>query len=159
MKLDPKLIIGLGNPDKEYDNTYHNAGFLFIDFLIKNKPPKARLLKSEVYMNRSGNFVSKTIKKTGTKPLNLLIAHDDSDLAIGQFKLSFGRGPAGHKGVIDIIKAIKTQDFWRLRIGIRPQREKIRQKAEKFVLKKISSANKKIFESVFKQALTNITSS
>lgn len=181
-----KIIIGLGNPDKKYKNTYHNAGHLFVDFLIKNQQnsqfpiPNSQLLKSEVYMNESGPFVSKIIRKSGIKPENTLIAHDDSDILIGDYKISFDRSSAGHKGIESIINALGTQKFWRLRIGIRPSprtnadstqtnAEKLRQresaadfqvrvsprlKAEKFVLKKISASNKKILEDVFRKAET-----
>lgn len=137
-----KMIIGLGNPDKKYEDTYHNVGFLFIDYLGKG-------IKSDVYMNESGKFVSKELKKSGAKPDELLVVHDDSDLTVGNYKLQFGRGAAGHHGVESIQTTIKTNDFWRLRIGIRPINEETRQKAEKFVLKKISVEDKKILERVF----------
>lgn len=152
-----KLIIGLGNPDKKYANTYHNVGQLFIYYLSKNVlNPKFSILNSNTYMNESGNFVLMTLKKTNTEPDELLIVHDDSDLALGQHKISFGRGAAGHHGVESIIETLKTNDFWRLRIGIRPQNEKNRQKAEKFVLKKISAADKKILEQVFQTAVKEL---
>lgn len=145
MALKPKIVIGLGNPDPKYENTYHNVGFLFLDFLGKG-------VKSGVYMNESGKFVAKEIKKAGAKLGELLLVHDDSDIALGSYKFSFGRGAAGHHGVESVQAALKTKDFWRLRIGIRPPQEKIRQKAEKFVLKKISPADKKILDNVFEKA-------
>lgn len=167
MRKDLKLIIGLGNPDSEYQNTYHNVGFLFVDFLGKG-------VKSEVYMNESGKFVSKEVKKAAPsagKPAfkleNLLIVHDDSDIELGKYKLSFGRGSAGHHGVESIQAALKTKDFWRLRIGIRSKadlpaealpadRQVPRAKAGKFVLKKISARDKKILEGVFESAAKNL---
>lgn len=165
MTTDLKLIIGLGNPDSIYANTYHNVGHLFIDYLkaryeSKNLP----FIKSQVYMNNSGNFVAKTIKKYNTSPDQTLVAHDDSDLEIGKYKLSFGRGAAGHHGVESVIASLKTQNFWRLRIGIRP-REPVRSeqkpapigkrlKAEKFVLKKISKTNKEILEKIFTEIIS-----
>lgn len=152
-----KLIIGLGNPGTIYKDTYHNAGFLFVDYLTKTQPslnsqPLApALIKSAVYMNESGNFVKKIIKESKTKPRELLIVHDDADIPLGKYKFSFGSGSAGHKGVESIIKALGTKDFWRLRIGIRKQELGIRQKAENFVLKKVSRTNKKILENLFEQ--------
>src|SRR3990172_8828107 len=132
MKLqDIKLIIGLGNPGKEYEKTYHSAGFLFVDYLLKNPsisnfhPPASggglisKPLKSDVYMNESGKFVKKALQKYQIKPEEILITHDDSDIEIGKYKISFGRGSAGHNGVESIIKALKTKNFWRLRVGIR----------------------------------------
>ncbi len=155
-----KLIIGLGNPDlpagrhgKKYENTYHNAGHLFIDFLTESLKLKAKSLKTDVYMNQSGAFVYKTIKRNGIKPENLAIAHDDSDIYLGNYKLSFDRSSAGHHGIESVIKALGTKSFWRLRIGIRPlQKEKEpRLKADRFVLKKITASNKKILDDVFKK--------
>jgi PTH1 family peptidyl-tRNA hydrolase len=157
-KPEFKLIIGLGNPDPEYQNTYHNVGHLFLDFLIENREnfqfpiSNDHLLKTDVYMNESGAFVKKALKKHNTKPEELLIVHDDSDITIGNYKLSFERGTAGHHGIESILANIKTNNFWRLRIGIRPQNEKVRQKSEKFVLKKIAVADKKLLEEVFQRA-------
>lgn len=171
MNLRIKVIIGLGNPDKKYENTYHNIGFLFIDYL--NRDPKLRIhpnlqiFKSENYMNESGIFVTKIIKKFGVKPRELLIVHDDSDIELGKYKLSFGRGSAGHKGIESIINSLGTKNFWRLRIGIRSfgkisvnqrtdQRKSVisRRKASEIVLKKISEADQKTLEKVFEEVLT-----
>ncbi len=155
-----KLIIGLGNPDKKYQNTYHGVGHLFIDYLENQMPnAKCQMLKSDVYMNESGKFVAKELKKSGAKPEELLIIQDDSDIEIGNYKLSLNRGAAGHHGIENIMATIKKNNFWRLRIGIRPkQKEGARRlKAEKFVLKKISSADKKILENIFQKAAAEIT--
>ncbi|TSC83099.1 MAG: peptidyl-tRNA hydrolase, PTH1 family [Parcubacteria group bacterium Gr01-1014_19] len=157
MEFDPKkikLIIGLGNPDSEYKNTYHNTGFLFIDYLEKNPSVssiKYQVLRSNEYMNKSGGFVAKAIKKIGSKPEEVLITHDDSDLEIGKYKIDFGRGAAGHHGIESIQQHLKTNDFWRLRIGIRPAGEVVRQKAEEFVLKKISAADMATLKKVFQE--------
>lgn len=165
------LIIGLGNPDKKYQDTYHNVGHLFLDILeslkTKNSVPigrqvKLKTLKSSAYMNESGLFVKNTLKKEKIRPRNLLIIHDDSDLELGKIKLQYGRGSAGHKGVQNIIDQLKTKDFWRLRIGIRPPEQSpsnrftARIKAEEFVLKNISATNKKVLEKIFKDWLDKI---
>jgi len=162
-----KLVIGLGNPDKSYENTYHNAGFLFIEYLKEKKPAISNfqflISKSNAFMNASGGFVKKALKKNGLKPEALLLAHDDSDLNLGNFKFSFGRGSAGHKGVESVVKAIGSKNFWRLRIGIRPispigpikrtkadlPAEARRAKAGAFVLKRISAKDKGVLEKVF----------
>lgn len=170
-----KLVIGLGNPGKEYENTYHNTGHLFVEYLLNGKWQIAhgKLLKSNAYMNASGAFVKKAIKKHDVKPEELIIAHDDSDIELGKFKLSFGRGSAGHKGVESVAKSLGTKNFWRLRIGIRrdfirpigrispirhmnihqkttmpPQAQRV--KAGDFVLKKMSAGDKKTLEGVFR---------
>jgi aminoacyl-tRNA hydrolase len=153
----PKIIIGLGNPGRRYENTYHNAGHLFIDYLDKNFTDELRsrkVVKTDCFMNNSGNFVKELIRNNGLKPIELLVVHDDSDIEIGKTKLSFGSGAAGHRGVQNIIDALGTADFWRLRIGIRPK-EKLgqsRPKAEAFVLKKIYFGNKKILRNSFKKS-------
>lgn len=149
-----KLIIGLGNPEKVYENTYHNAGALFVDRLkttaLFHKPDQ--ILKSGVFMNESGNFVKKETKKRNLPPSALLVAQDDSDITLGTYKMSFDSGAAGHKGTASIIKALETQKFWRLRIGIRPKSGKKRVKAEEFVLKQISAGDKKELAAVFEEA-------
>ena len=147
-----KAILGLGNNDSKYKNTYHNVGHLMVDFLKeknifgKNIP----IIKNDGFMNESGNSAVKLIKKVGGKPENLLVIHDDSDIALGEFKLSINRNSAGHRGVEDIIIKIGSKDFWRLRVGIRPKDETA--KAEEFVLKKIKKEHKEILQKVFQEA-------
>ncbi len=156
-----KLVIGLGNPGQDYANTYHNAGLLFIDYLASNSrltthdpPPKnLKLLKSDTYMNESGAYVKKAMKKHGAKPEEVLIAHDESDLALGTFKLSFDRSSAGHKGVQSVMDSLGTKKFWRLRIGTRAA-SKGNMKAIGFVLKKINRADQGVLAETFEQILT-----
>lgn len=140
-----KLVIGLGNPGKEYEKTYHNIGFLTVNFLTENIP-YSKFLKSDVFMNQSGDFVKKTLKKYKIRPEELMIIHDDSDIELGKYKLSFGRASAGHNGVESIIQSLKTKNFWRLRIGIRKiSNNSKRTKAGELVLRKISISDMKIF--------------
>jgi len=149
-----KLIIGLGNPDKKYEDTYHNVGHLFVDYLA------GEAMKSDEFMNESGKYVAKMVKKFGVKPQELLIVHDDSDIEIGRYKLTPpGHGAAGHHGIESIHQHLKTNDFWRLRIGIRPKQAegKERMKALDFVLKKISPADKKILGKTFEEARVGLT--
>ncbi len=162
-----KLIVGLGNPGPEYENTYHNLGFFFTEKLADSFLPGAdfqkekyfRFLKAggfifiepKVYMNESGAAIKAAMKFFSNKnkkilPEDVLIIHDDSDLNIGDFKIDFDRGAAGHKGVLSVAERLKTSRFWRLRIGIRPPEEKIRQKAGEFVLRKISASYAKVFQ-------------
>lgn len=154
MSFAPKLIIGLGNPEKKYENTYHNVGHLFVDYLA------GEALKSDEYMNESGKYVAKMVKKFGVKPEELLIVHDDSDIEIGNYKITPpGHGAAGHHGVESIQQHLKTNDFSRLRIGIRPKQAEgeARMKALDFVLKKISPADKKLLEKAFEEARAELT--
>lgn len=144
---DIKLIIGLGNPDNKYKETYHNIGHIFIKYLRKNPSVLYKLSTTDCYMNQSGQFVQRQIDYYKIPPEKLLIIHDDSDITLGKYKLSFERGSAGHKGISSIINHLQSKKFWRLRIGIRPQ--KYIGKAENFVLSKISKDNKTKYKEIF----------
>lgn len=166
-----RLIVGLGNPGKEYEKTYHNVGFLYLDYLKRSisqiswqKPGRSFeyfkfgdfiLVKPLTFINDSGVVVRAALKYFKCKPEELLVVHDDSDIELGKYKFSFGRGSAGHHGALSVIKIINTAQFNRLRIGIRKmpnvkgQRSKIRQRAGDLVLKKMSPADWKILQTTF----------
>ncbi len=149
------LIIGLGNNDTQYEHTYHNVGFLMIGWLGAQTPPLTPTLKkTDGFMNESGASVKKIMREHNLAAENILIIHDDSDIEIGQYKLSFNRGAAGHKGVQNIIDQLGTQQFVRLRIGIRPKATATarRKKADEFVLKNISKTNLALLEKIFARA-------
>ncbi len=166
--------MGLGNPGPAYENTYHNAGKLMTDYLseimdsggsgkwVNSKGFKSFrcgefiLVKPVGYMNESGRGAKLALKAFGIKTDSLAVAHDDSDLEIGEYKISFGRGSAGHRGVQSVIESVGTKNFWRLRVGIRPKAGLSavvrRAKAEEFVLKKITNYDRKLMTSVFEKA-------
>ncbi|MGC9046763.1 MAG: aminoacyl-tRNA hydrolase [Minisyncoccia bacterium] len=160
-KMSIKLIIGLGNPEKNYEDTYHNIGYLFIDFLQKNisnlngfkliLPPQ----KTNEYMNLSGQAIQKYLQQYKLKPKQLMIVHDDSDILFGNYKIQFARNSAGHKGVQSIINLLKTNGFWRIRIGIRHKNSS--QKAKNLVLQKISPEDKKILDETFTKILNQLS--
>ena len=166
-KIKVKLIIGIGNPGKEYERTRHNAGFLFIDELERLKI-KITLAKSQSFMNESGRAVLALMKFYSAKgrsasggklkPENILIVHDDIDILWDNFKFSFGRSSAGHKGVESIIKSLKTKNFWRLRIGIQPTLKK-HTSADKIILKKFTPAEFKILNQTIKKAISELEQS
>lgn len=161
-----RVIVGLGNPGQEYEHTYHNAGRLALLPLARAGEVSWKkeklfeyaehgtevLVRPLTYMNESGKAVSAAMKKFNAKPEMLVVAHDDSDIIVGHYKISFGRSSAGHKGVQSVIDALKTNAFTRVRIGIRPAREKQRQKAGEFALKQITPRDKKALEGVFSDA-------
>lgn len=170
------LIVGLGNPKKPYQNTYHNAGVLFIDWLKEklkgeefkinkkvlseisfiNKNGKTVILaKPTTFMNNSGQAVKKLKNFFKVKNENIYIAHDDSDLLIGSFKIQFKRGSAGHKGVESVINFLKTNGFYRIRIGVRPPHLR-KVKAQEFVLKNLSLQEREILKEVFEKILRNL---
>ena len=133
-----KLIAGLGNPGKKYQNTRHNAGFLTLDLLAKEinlqfrkqdkffseiaetsnaENEKILLAKPLTYMNDSGKAIRAIKDFYKIENENIHVVHDEIDLRLGTFKLSHNSGSAGHKGVESIIQAI-GRDFLRYRIGI-----------------------------------------
>jgi len=133
-----KLIVGLGNPGKEYINTRHNIGFKFIDqYLIykkieinwKNKfnglylkykinKDDVIFLKPQTFMNLSGDCVKKFIDYFNIDVSDILVISDDLDLNIGNFKLKLSGSSGGHNGLKDISQKISTNDYKRLKIGI-----------------------------------------
>ncbi len=169
-----KLIIGLGNPGEEYQNTYHNVGKSMIDYLgelmggpkpvfkhVKTfeflKTPQGILAKPLVFMNQSGKTVQDLVRFFDSNSEEILIIHDDSDLEIGMYKLKKNQSAAGHHGVESIIEKLKTKNFWRLRIGIRPKTENTkRPKAETFVLKKINRGDQAKLYGVFGEAMEKL---
>ncbi len=168
-----KLIVGLGNPGKEYEHTRHNAGFLFIDILENNlKNKKIILAKTQAFMNKSGAAILSLMKFYKIKPENILVVHDDIDILWGKFKLSFGRSSAGHKGVESVIKSLKTKNFWRLRIGIQlssnvkspayaeasagRQMSMVKIKADKIILKKFTLEELGKLDKIMKNAISDL---
>ncbi len=164
-----KLIFGIGNPLKEYQFSYHNLGMLFLDFL-KEKLAKEKkwkkskyfdylklndliLAKSKVMMNNSGTALKEILKKFKLKSNEVLVVQDDSDIYFNNFKIVFFRSSAGHKGIESIFKNLNSKKIWRLRIGARPisLKGKPHQKAETFILKKISQEEIKKLPSIFEK--------
>lgn len=132
------VIVGLGNPGKEYEKTRHNAGRMLVERLAKdvaaddfvfNKKANALVTEGkigkekvtfvlpETMMNLSGKAVLPFVKSVRAAK-TLLVVQDDLDLPLGTTKMVVGRGSGGHKGIESIMRAIKTKDFARLRIGI-----------------------------------------
>lgn len=129
-----KLIVGLGNPGKEYENTRHNIGYMIIDNFVNSdnwkKESLAYVLKQTIhnknvlfikpttYMNLSGQAVQYYLNYYKIDTKDLLVIQDDMDLDIGKVRLKFKSSAGGHNGIKDIIKNIKTDEFLRLKIGI-----------------------------------------
>lgn len=151
------IVVGLGNPGEEYSETRHNAGRLAEEFVSKNNEIKAKFIFSDVFMNKSGGFVSKFVKSKKAAE-KLIVLYDDLDLPLGRFKISFGRSSGGHRGVESIIRALKTDNFIRIRIGIAPTTPsgKIKKpKGEKavldFILGKFKPSEGVVLKKVFKK--------
>src|SRR5947207_2007177 len=135
------LVVGLGNPGREYARNRHNVGHLVVEELARRHVAswkskfsgqladvriydhKVALLKPETYMNESGRSVGAAAKFFKLEPDAILVVHDDSDLETGRLQARLGGGLAGHNGLRSIASALGTSDFLRLRVGVgRPER-------------------------------------
>ena len=166
-----KIVVGLGNPGAEYEKTRHNAGALALFYAAKKfkfsdwgpakkyeslasegkvADKKMLFLFPQTFMNNSGKAAR------GMNPKNLTVIHDDVDLPLGSIKISFGRGSGGHNGIESIIRALKTRNFTRIRIGVAPRTKPDHKKMPSFLtsafradeLKKLSPVFKKIAEAL-----------
>lgn len=133
-----RLVVGLGNPGRQYESTRHNVGYWFVEALAAGnggqfrfetkfhgllcRLPVAgrdlRLLKPTTFMNRSGQALAAVARYFDIPPDRVLVAYDELDLPVGTLRLKWGGGHAGHNGLRDIINVLGTKDFWRLRIGV-----------------------------------------
>jgi len=170
-----RLIVGLGNPGADYEQTRHNAGFWLVDNLA-NSLPNARLqresgfnamvaktiiggnqlwlLEPQTYMNRSGQSVGAIARFYKIQPDEVLVVHDELDLPPGAAKLKKGGSSGGHNGLKDITSALGTQDYWRLRIGIgHPRTLNLNQPVADFVLHRPRREEQLLIEEAIEKAL------
>ncbi len=175
-----KIILGLGNPGVEYTNTRHNAGILFVDYLSsklsspygwrreKNKmvfkTSELTLIKTaSVFMNESGSITPSRPPLTAEGRCDLsgggqfYLVHDDLDIKLGEYKIQKGVGPKLHNGVESVENALKTKDFWRIRIGIDNRTVPI--PGEEYVLQKFSSEERKVLDEVFEEICNHLETS
>ncbi len=176
-----KLIVGLGNPGKQYEKTRHNVGFMVLDYLHDqlNKTTgldnwnlskkfnaeicsgmfygkKIIMAKPMTFMNASGQSVQLIAHFYKLKSTDIIIVHDDKDIPIGEIKIQTNRGPAGHNGVLSIIENISTQNFTRIRVGIKPTEEKKMKSINKFVLGKFGFSERHILRKMLDTAVDAI---
>jgi PTH1 family peptidyl-tRNA hydrolase len=172
-----KIIVGLGNPGKQYEHTRHNAGFLALDYLahalnlsqqawattfdsqvLKTmvNDEKILLVKPQTFMNESGRAVRAVLDFYHDRldpACDLIVIHDDIDLPLGTVRVATNSSSAGHKGVQNIIDELGKQAFHRIRIGIetRPSRKEL--PTEDFVLQDFNQAETQI---LFDKALPEV---
>ncbi len=173
------IIVGLGNPGSEYENTRHNTGRIILmsifdtEFSFDKKSnslisetkigkDKIKLIAPETFMNNSGKAIAYYIKNIKSAE-KLIVIYDDFNLPIGKIKISFNRSSGGHNGVESIIKSIKTEAFIRIRIGLAPENAKGLAKVphgddkiEKFILGKLKDEENKILKKISKKVLEAI---
>lgn len=171
-----KLIIGLGNPGKEYTNTRHNVGWLVVDRLAekldatwKSKKSwqaeiaetrvgdkKNVLVKPQTFMNRSGDAVVRARGFWHKVPVdNIFVIHDDVDLKLGDIRIKQGGGSAGHRGVDSVVQRLKNSNFHRIRIGIdRPEHKDF--PIDKWVLGQFSEEEKNKLDPVIQETTEQI---
>lgn len=125
-----KLVVGLGNPGKDYENTRHNIGFMLLEHINQQENWKSKFdglyvklddviyLKPQTYMNNSGFCVKKFVDFFKIEPEDVLVIQDDLDLKFNDFKLKRNSSAGGHNGVKSIIELLNTNTFGRLKIGI-----------------------------------------
>jgi PTH1 family peptidyl-tRNA hydrolase len=170
-----RLIVGLGNPGPDYEQTRHNAGFWLVDNLA-NSLPNARLqresgfnalvaktviggnqvwlIEPQTYMNRSGQTVGAIARFYKIQPDEVLVVHDELDLPPGSAKLKKGGSSGGHNGLKDITSALGTQDYWRLRIGIgHPRTLNLQQPVADFVLHRPRREEQLLIEEAIEKSL------
>lgn len=165
-KNESFAIVGLGNPEEQYANSPHNAGFAAIDMLTERmnaelaRKQKALigsvsflgrtviLAKPETYMNKSGESVKIIMKENNVPPSRLWVIHDDVDLPLGDVRIVQNRGAGGHKGVESVIRSVGTQNFVRFRVGTRPKRMPVSRTPKTmslFVVKPLAKEEKRQF--------------
>jgi PTH1 family peptidyl-tRNA hydrolase len=167
------LIVGLGNPGLQYIDTRHNIGFMLLDYLAKGSKVsfleskwKALIaktiiwdesvvfLKPQTYMNASGTAVAAVAQYYKMSNANILVIHDDLDLALGRIKIVSGGGAGGHKGVLSCIDHLGTRNFPRIKIGIGRPAAPI--PPEKYVLSRFGSDEHEVITQKMEVAVEGI---
>ncbi|HMK37251.1 MAG TPA: aminoacyl-tRNA hydrolase [Desulfomonilaceae bacterium] len=130
-----RLIVGLGNPGRNYERHRHNLGFMVVDHLagasgwsinreknlvceVEVEGEKVCLLKPQTYMNRSGSAAWPALDRLNSDPARMIVIHDDLDLTPGKVRIKIGGGDGGHRGVRSIADSLRFRDFIRIRLGI-----------------------------------------
>lgn len=146
-----KLIIGLGNPGKEYARNRHNVGHMFVDFLKKQEdlPSDWKILTTEKYMNDSGDDVVSQVNFYKVPPNDLAIVHDDLDLVLGTFKIQLGVSPKVHNGVNSVEEKLGSKEFHRVRIGVDNRDSQNRQDGKTYVLENFTVEEQEVLEKLF----------
>jgi PTH1 family peptidyl-tRNA hydrolase len=160
-----KLIVGLGNPGKEYDKTRHNVGFMFIDYFCNKNSlnfkikmdalytetdinnEKIIIIKPQTFMNNSGNSVAKYANFYKIPTKDIIIIYDDTSFIVGNLKIKASGSSAGHNGIDDVMNKLGTKDVKRIKIGIAKSKYNLIQ----FVLSKFNKEELTILNNMFEK--------
>lgn len=176
-----KLLVFLGNPGEQYQQTRHNAGFLIADLCQKKftdinwhyekkfsgmiletinfnqqKAEKIIMLKPDTFMNLSGKAVKKISDYFTIKPAEIMVIHDDKDLPFGSIRLKHQGGHGGHRGISNIIDLLQSDEFARLKVGIENRPTDYPIATSDFVLSKFTKEELKKLEEVIFPSLEKI---
>ena len=161
-----KLVVGLGNPGNEYENTRHNVGFSLVDYIVKDKKleykgvkfnaeyldfyidnEKVMIIKPLSYMNLSGGVVKKYVDYYKIKLDDILVIQDDLDMNIGRIKIVYDSSSGGHNGIKDIENNLGSKKYARLKIGIAKDKD---MDTRDYVLGKFSTQDIEILNNDYK---------
>lgn len=164
-----KMIVGLGNPGKEYEKTRHNVGFLFLEYLerkyqfdIHKKTLKSMIgeckinnekiifVKPQTFMNLSGDAVLKVKNWYQIEDKDIIVIFDDKDIEFGKCKFRLNGSGGSHNGMKHIIQCLKTQEIARIKVGIGGSKSEHQPLAD-FVLQRFSSTEQKDLENIFEE--------
>ncbi len=164
-----KLVVGLGNPGRDYRWTRHNVGFLLLDELAgrhgialskrglqsvygrgKIGKEEVILAKPQTFMNLSGEAVGRLLRFFKIPSENLIVIHDDLDLPLGAVRIRVRGGHGGHKGIQSILQSLGSDEFVRLKVGIGRPAQGGQDPAD-FVLEPLNSAEKKLFQEMIRE--------
>lgn len=159
-----KLIVGLGNPGKEYEKTRHNAGFMALDKLADKlgvsvttakwnaliavariEGQAVVLMKPLTYMNLSGSAVSQAVQFYKIENCDILVMHDDMDLPVGSLRIRKKGSSGGQKGMESILSSLQTKDISRIRIGVGRDKNRDHDEVPDWVLSPIPKAEQEAF--------------
>ena len=166
------IVVGLGNPGKQYARTRHNAGFMVVDALVRSLdrlPAQAGqmvrwlenkfsaltleinnvlLMKPQTFMNDSGKAVAAAVRFYKVPLDHVVIIHDDLDIVVGQVKFGLTKGPKVHNGLESIEKQLGSKDFWRIRVGIddRTPEDRMQIPSADYVLRSLTSEEMRVME-------------
>lgn len=147
--------MGIGNPDAQYKNTRHNIGHMLVDYLLtemtNNQITNYKLVKTEGYMNNSGEEVKRLVEYYKLELDDLYVLHDDLDIPLGSFKIQKGVGPKDHNGIRSIDEKLSSEDYWRVRIGVDNREPENKIPGEDYVLLRFSKEEMELLTGVFEE--------